>query len=330
MQPQAGACQRIEELGLRRVGYESLHITVARLEKFQEHAPKVAWQPIRDVIEDLRAAKSAEEIASLRKAVAVSDGAIAHAYAVAAPGMTEAELAWRLEAWMRENGAESLAFTIIVAAGENSALPHHHPGPRPIRAGEPITIDLGAVVEGYHSDVTRTFSLGPVVEQPEEYTRVWQLVDRAREAAIAALLPGVSGKEADAAARDLIDAAGHQEHFGHGTGHGVGLEIHEAPRMSKIAPDTPLPLGCAVTVEPGVYLPDRFGVRIEDLVVLGPEGAEVLTQVASMPVVLPRAGGRRDGRRMIPWTSATSIEAGRARASGPPGCPWQPSSSRAC
>jgi len=286
-QPQQGACERITELGLRKVGFEALQVTVARLDKFQEHAPEVEWISTRDLVENLRAAKAPVEIEALRRAVAVSDGAIAHAYAMAAPGMTEAELAWRLEVWMREHGAEKLAFDIIVAAGENSSRPHHHPSQRPLRAGEPITIDLGAVVEGYHSDVTRTFSIGPVIEQAEEYDRVWHLVDRARQAAIAALQPGVSGKQADQAARDPITAAGHGEHFGHGTGHGVGLEIHEGPRLSKIAPETPLPVGCAVTVEPGVYLPERFGVRIEDLVVLGPDGAEVLTQVANMPVVMP-------------------------------------------
>lgn len=275
----------IRELGATRVGYEAEHMTVSQLAKFQGKAPEVDWVPLTGLVERLRLAKSPAELAALRRALALADRAMEHAWAVAAPGMTERELAWRIEVFMREHGAQAVAFELIVGAGENGALPHHTPGDRPIAAGEPIVVDIGARLDGYHSDLTRTFSLGPA--RDPEYATVWQVVEDANQAGRAALRAGATGREVDRAARAVIEAAGYGEAFGHGLGHGVGLQIHESPRLSPAADDTPLVEGTVVTIEPGIYLPGRFGVRIEDVARIGPHGAEILTQVAKPMVVEP-------------------------------------------
>ena len=267
-----------------RIGLEAEHVTLAQRDKLVEKIPGAAWVPVAGLVEGLRMVKSEAERAVMRRALALADAAMEHAWGVARPGMTERELAWRIERFMREHGAEAVAFDLIVAAGENGALPHHTPGERPIGAGEPIVVDIGARVDGYHSDLTRTFTLGPPSD-PEVET-IWRLVEAANAAGRAALRAGASGRAVDRAARAVIEAAGHGEHFGHGLGHGVGLEIHEGPRLSPVADETPLPAGALVTIEPGVYLPGRFGVRIEDVARVGEAGAEVLTGVAK-PLSVP-------------------------------------------
>jgi len=190
------------------------------------------------------------------------------------PGMTGQEAAWEIEAYMRTHGASKIAFDLIVAAGPNGALPHARASDQIIRPGEPIVVDIGCVVDGYCSDMTRTFCLG----RPEaRYLEVWNLVLQAQEAAEAGLRAGLSGVEADALARQVIQAAGYGEQFGHGLGHGVGLAIHERPRASRLSTDI-LAAGMSLTVEPGIYLPGEFGVRLEDLVIIRQEGVEVLTR----------------------------------------------------
>jgi Xaa-Pro aminopeptidase len=235
------------------------------------------------VVEPHRAVKTEAEIDRIRAAVDLGDRAMELAYATAAPGMTERELAWRLERFMRESGAECLAFDVIVGAGEDGALPHHSPGDRPIRAAEPIVIDLGARIDGYNGDLTRTFSLGAAADG--EYMAVYGVVDRACQASKEALKAGVSCRALDEVARAVIREAGYGDYFGHGLGHGVGLNVHEAPRLGPAADDDVLREGMVVTIEPGIYLPGRFGVRIEDLVVVRADGAEVLSGARKNPVI---------------------------------------------
>jgi Xaa-Pro aminopeptidase len=189
-------------------------------------------------------------------------------------GRTERELMNAAHQRMRELGAEDPAFPAIVAAGENSALPHHESSHREVRRDELLLIDMGAVVDGYCSDCTRTLTTGDGV--PEEARAVYELVRSAQETALAGIRAGVSAREADAAARGPIAAAGHGDHFGHGLGHGVGIDVHEVPRLSRKS-DEQLEPGDVVTVEPGVYLSGRFGVRIEDLVTVTEDGCRNLS-----------------------------------------------------
>jgi Xaa-Pro aminopeptidase len=183
---------------------------------------------------------------------------------------------------MRTKGAEGLSFDIIVAAGPNGALPHAHPGPRPLQAGDVVVVDMGCVIDGYVSDLTRTFSLGQ--PGPEDYLTVWQVVYQAQQNALQNLKAGMSSKEADALARDVIKEAGYGDYFGHSLGHGIGLAVHELPRLSYTV-EAPLPNNAVVTVEPGIYLPNRFGVRIEDVAYLTDSGATVLSSAPNIAQV---------------------------------------------
>ena len=213
--------------------------------------------------------KEPAEVERIAAACAVADRALAALLPEIRPGMTEAALAWRLETLMREGGAEALAFDVAALAGPQAALPHGSPGARRVRAGQVLLFDFGAQVAGYRSDMTRTFFVGE--PRPRDLA-IHELVARAQAAAIAYLEASLAagtvpnGRAADAAARDTIAAAGHGEHFGHGTGHGIGLATHEAPSLSRVASEAPLPSPTVFSVEPGVYLDGRTGVRIEDLV----------------------------------------------------------------
>lgn len=184
---------------------------------------------------------------------------------------------------MRQAGAEAVAFDITVASGANSALPHHHPGDRLLQPGDIIVVDLGAQVNGYKSDLTRTFYLGEPAD--DTFWIIYETVRQAHRAAIEGIRAGVTGKAIDSLARDLITAAGYGEHFGHGTGHSVGLEIHEEPRFSKLAETTIIPAGAVMTVEPGIYVPGFGGVRIEDLVVVTEEGCNYLSAAPQSPLI---------------------------------------------
>lgn len=272
--------------GAVKVGLEGQVVTLSQLQDFREKVPGIEWQATTGLVEQQRAVKSESEVEALKRAIALSDAAMARAFEIARPGMTEAALAWALELYMREHGAEGMPFDIIVGAGENSALPHYRAGNRVIQAGDPIVIDMGATLDGYHSDITRTFTIGPATDP--DYDRVYAIVDEANRTAMAGLRVGQTGSEADALGRKVIEGAGYGEQFGHSLGHGVGLEIHEGPRLSQQAGPTPLAAGMVFTVEPGIYLPGRFGVRIEDMVVLRDGGAQVLTQ-APKPVILEPA-----------------------------------------
>lgn len=267
----------------RRVGFEAEHVTVAQLEQLQE-AAAVEWVPTRRLVEEVRGVKDADELARIEAAVALADRCFEHILPRLKPGVTEREIAWRMEVFMRENGAEALAFPSIVASGPNGAMPHARPTDKPLAAGEFVTLDFGCVWQGYCSDMTRTVFLG---EPTDRHRELYDLVLRAQETGVAAVRPGRSGKEVDGAARDVIARAGYGDHFGHGLGHGLGLEVHEeVPRLSTRS-ETVLAPGMVCSVEPGVYLPGWGGIRIEDLVVVTEDGCRILTKSPKQLLCLP-------------------------------------------
>jgi len=235
------------------------------------------------LVERLRAVKDEDEIALLREACAIGDRALAELFPTIRPGRTEREIGRDLESRMVDHGADGVAFETIVATGPNSAIPHHRPTGRAVAAGDFLKIDFGALYRGYHADCTRTVVVGA---EPEQWQRdVHDLVRAAQRAGRHALAPGVDARDVDAAARDLIKAAGHGDQFTHGLGHGVGLEIHEAPTVGY-ATEARLADRMPVTVEPGVYLPGRGGVRIEDTLVVRDGGPELLTTAPKDLLVL--------------------------------------------
>jgi Xaa-Pro aminopeptidase len=269
-----------------RLGFDETRTTVAQHRRLGELLP-VGWElvPCTGLITDLRLVKEACEIERMRAAAQLADEALAGVLEGGLAGHTEREIAIELELRMRRLGAEGPAFASIVAAGAHAALPHAQPRDREIPRDSLVTIDWGAEYEGYCSDCTRTYATGEGIS--ERAREVYAVVLAAQEAGLAALAPGRSGTAVDAAARTVIEAAGLGERFGHGLGHGVGMEIHEAPRLSRTAGETPLPAGCVVTVEPGVYIPGELGVRIEDLVFVAEGAQEVLTGLPKTLAVVP-------------------------------------------
>jgi Xaa-Pro aminopeptidase len=229
------------------------------------------------MVERFRAVKEAGEIARIRAASELADEALRGVLERGLVGRTERDVAIELEFRMRRLGAEAPSFPSIIAAGAHAALPHAEPRDEEIPPDVLLTIDWGALNEGYCSDCTRTFATGEAIS--DQAREIYALVLRAQERGLAALKAGPTGREVDALAREVIEQAGHGEHFGHGLGHGVGMDIHEGPRLSRTAGDEPLRAGNVVTVEPGVYLPDRLGVRIEDLVAVQEDASDVLTSL---------------------------------------------------
>lgn len=263
---------RTTDLNIRRLGFEAGSTTVAERDDLAGKLPGVELAPTSSVIEDLRRVKDKDEIAALRRAIAVADEAFVWLLDRLGPGSTEREVALDLEIHMRSTGADEISFDPIVGSGPLSAHIHHTPSDRAFEKGDLVLVDFGARVDGYCSDMTRTVVLGPATD---EQAGVYGLVLAAHEAGIAALRAGVGGAEADAAARDLIEDAGRGADFGHGLGHGVGLDIHEGPRLHRISEDT-LRAGDVVTIEPGVYTDGWGGIRIEDCVLVSKDSAEVL------------------------------------------------------
>jgi Xaa-Pro aminopeptidase len=260
---------------LSRAAYES-HLLVADvLETLTTALPTVTFRPLRSVIEtELRAVKDEHEIAETRQAVRLAEKAFDLLRASLAPGMTELEAAWELERAVRRFGGAGLSFPAIVAVGDRAALPHYHPHRTPIGEKGLLLVDWGAQTEaGYRSDLTRTLLLSP---PGRKFETIYRTVLQAQQRAIRAIRPGQKCRVVDAKARDFLAQAGFGKWFGHGLGHGIGLEIHEAPRFSPTS-DTELKPGMIVTVEPGVYLPGQGGVRIEDDVLVTPDGCEVLS-----------------------------------------------------
>ncbi len=272
------------ERGVRRMAFEAHDVTVELHETLATTAGEsVELMPLGRAVEGLRSVKDEDEIALLREACAIGDRALTELTATIAPGRTERAIARELESRLLDHGASGLSFETIVATGANSAIPHHQPTDAVVVRGDLLKIDFGALYDGYHADCTRTFVVGaqPVAWQRELHA----VVREAQRAGRHALAPGADVREVDAAARDVIVAAGFGDRFTHGLGHGVGLEIHEAPLMGytatgRLAHRTP------VTVEPGVYLPGRGGVRIEDTLVVRDGGPELLTTTPKDLLVL--------------------------------------------
>lgn len=273
--------EMLSAAGVKKLGFESQHLTVAQYEEWRKVTEEVEWVPTKEMVEKIRMVKSPREVEAIRKAVSLADEAFTHICRHIRPGMTEREVAWELEAYMRTHGAEKLSFDIIIASGPNGALPHAKASDRVIREGEPIVMDLGCVVDGYCSDLTRTIVLG---EPDERFREIYEVVLRAQLEAEKGIKAGVTGKEADAIARRIIEDAGYGEQFGHGLGHGVGLAVHEKPTASRLSEDT-LEAGCVLTVEPGIYISGWGGVRIEDMVLVKEDGVEVLTQAPKEGIV---------------------------------------------
>ncbi|GLX06920.1 aminopeptidase P family protein [Microbispora sp. NBRC 16548] len=266
--------------GAARVAVEADHMPVGLFQRLSaEHA---GLNPVGGLVEAVRAVKDEGEIAALRRACAITGEAFSLVVERIAPGVTEREIARWLEAAMVELGADKPAFDSIVASGPNGSIPHHSPSDRPVERGDLVTMDFGARYDGYHADMTRTVAVGP----PAAWQRdLYDLVRQAQRAGRHAVRPGATAHEVDAAARDVIAEAGHAERFGHGLGHGVGLEIHELPflgpgRTGRLEDRVP------ITVEPGVYLPGRGGVRIEDTLVTRGDGPELLTLTTKELLVL--------------------------------------------
>jgi len=261
-----------------RLGFDEAHLTVKGHRRLKELLGE-GWTlvPCAGAVERMRAVKDAGEIERIRAAAQLADAALRELLEGGLVARSERDVAIELELRMRRLGAEAPSFPSIVAAGAHGALPHAQPGPAEIPRDVLVTIDWGALHEGYCSDCTRTYATGEGISARAR--EVYELVLRAQERGLAAVRAGPSGREVDAVARAVIEEAGEGEHFGHGLGHGVGMEIHEAPRLSRTAGEDPLLAGQVVTVEPGVYLPGVLGVRIEDLVVIGEGSQEVLTSL---------------------------------------------------
>jgi Xaa-Pro aminopeptidase len=260
--------------GSLRLGFEDDHVTVRRHARLREVIPdRIELVPAGGVVEELRAVKDAGEIERVRAAAALADAVYAFVREHGIVGRTEREVAVALEQEMRRLGAEAPSFPSIVASGERGALPHAVPADVPIERGTLVTLDLGARLDGYCSDCTRTWATGGL---DDDLAELYETVRRAQQAALEAVRPGAVGSAVDAVARDLIAAVGHSEHFGHGLGHGVGLDVHEEPRLARTS-DARLAAGNVVTVEPGIYLAGRGGARIEDLVAVARDGGDVLS-----------------------------------------------------
>ena len=262
--------ERLGELAEAPVTFEADHLTVSAHEAIARAG--LALVPTAGVVRRFRAVKDDSELDAIRRAARILMDAFDRLAGERLAGRTEAEVAWWMERALREEGADGLAFDVIVASGPNAAVPHHHPGARDIEPGETVIVDAGARVDGYRSDCTRTFATGPL---SEELQGAYAVCRAAQEEALGAVRAGAGARELDAIARGRIEESGMAEVL-HGLGHGVGLEIHEAPRLADTSEDT-VEVGNVVTVEPGVYLSGRGGVRIEDLVIVTDDGAEVLT-----------------------------------------------------
>ncbi len=268
--------QAIAEQGLSisRLGFEGDFLTYADFGKLRQALPQVEPVSCSELIDDLRAVKDPGEIELIRQAVRIADQSFNSILQSLQIGQTEEEIAVEMEFQMRRAGASGRSFDFIVASGWRSALPHGVASTKKVQAGEFLTLDFGAVYQGYCSDITRTLFLG---EPDERQREIYDLVLAANRAGIETVRPGRTGKEVDAVVRRLIEAAGYGQNFGHGLGHSVGLAIHEGPNLNT-REERVLEPGMTVTVEPGVYIPGWGGVRIEDLVVVTESGCEVLTR----------------------------------------------------
>lgn len=267
--------QLVAEHNVKRIAFESEYITVDLLNKWEADL-SVEFVPTKNWVLDMRMTKSNKELELIARAAELTDLALADVMLKIKPGIKEIELALELEYTMRKMGAEDVSFKPIIGSGPRGALPHARAGQRQLTKGDFVVIDMGCIYKGYCSDMTRTFLLGQPTNKQLE---IYNLVLKAQQTALEAIKPGMSGKQIDKIARDIITDAGYGDYFGHGLGHGVGLEVHEEPRLSLVSEHQLAP-GMVVTVEPGVYLPDWGGVRIEDLVAVTDTGYEVFSHTS--------------------------------------------------
>jgi Xaa-Pro aminopeptidase len=271
----AGLWHQLAQLPQVQVaGFESAHLPHRDFQRLLEAGSRWQWRPTVDLVETLRERKDADEVALIEQAAGVATSALEHVLSCIAVGMTEFEIAGTLEKALRDAGSEGFPFPSIVASGPRSALPHARSSDRRLGRGEFLLIDFGAEAGGYCADVTRTVVVG---QASDEQRAMYDVVRVANERAVAAVRPGMSGRDADAIARGYIERCGYGDLFGHSLGHGLGLEVHEAPRLARTAEGT-LPEGAVVTIEPGLYQPGWGGVRIEDDVHLAPDSTRVLTR----------------------------------------------------
>jgi Xaa-Pro aminopeptidase len=270
------------DLKLKKVGFESDHIPFAiylqLCKTLVDGQYKSQLMPTKGLVESIRAVKEPEEIKSIVEAVKLADAAFSHARSIIRPGANEKEIAWELEKFIREMGSEPLPFDIIVASGSNAALPHAKPSGKVILESEPVVIDLGARVNGYCSDLSRTFFLGC---GDKTFSKIYDIVLGAQLTALTAIVADMNGDQADRLARTVVEEAGYGDAFGHGLGHGVGLETHESPRLGPNSSDLLID-GMVFTIEPGIYIPDWGGVRIEDTVVMENGRVKALSRAEKM------------------------------------------------
>ena len=277
---QQAAVEALDRLAFRSSGFESAHLTVADLETLCDLAPTIAWKGGKERVESLRARKDASEIAQIREAISIAERAFAMFCPMLRPEDCEKELCDNLEMYIRRAGGQCASFPSIVAVGERAALPHAPPTDRRVSEAGLLLVDWGASGAFYKSDLTRVLATRKISPKLE---KVYAVVLKAQERALRAIRPGVKASEIDAEARSAISAAGFGQFFGHGLGHGIGLQVHEAPALRQNSTAI-LEEGMVVTVEPGIYLPGWGGVRIEDDVLVTPDGCEVLTHVPKDPV----------------------------------------------
>lgn len=270
-----------ESLGIKKLGFEQQHVSYQYYSEFSKYA-KAHLVPLSGVVEKLRMFKSESEIAILKKAAEISDAAFSHILTVIRPGITEIEIANELEFHMRKLGATSSSFDMIVASGVRSSLPHGVASEKVVEQGDMITLDFGAYYNGYCSDMTRTIAVG---EPDPKLKEIYAIVSGALEHALAGIKAGMTGKEADALTRDYISEKGYGEYYGHGMGHGIGLYIHEDifmnPKCEQLIEE-----GMVLTVEPGIYIPNLGGVRIEDDIILKKDGIEIITKSNKELIIL--------------------------------------------
>ncbi|CAG7612634.1 Aminopeptidase YpdF [Paenibacillus solanacearum] len=273
----------LTKAGVARLGFEQNDLTYGAYRDYAEKLAGIELVPTDGLVETLRMIKDESELAVMQEAADLADRTYTYVLGVIQSGMKELDVALELETFMRKNGATSTSFETIVASGERSALPHGKASDRVIGTNEFVKLDYGAYYKGYCSDITRTVVLGKPTDKHRE---IYDIVLEAQLAALEQIRPGMTGKEADAVARDIITRYGYGDHFGHGLGHGLGMEVHEAPRLSRLG-DIVLKPGMTVTVEPGIYLPGFGGVRIEDDIVITETGNRRLTQSSKDLIVLP-------------------------------------------
>ncbi len=275
----------LEENKIEKIYTETERLSVSLLSQLRKIFSPIKITPsqkLENTINNLRSVKEREEVENIKKAQAIAEDAFNHILTFIKPGVTEKQIALELDFYMLSHGAEAISFETIAVTGEKTSMPHGVPEEKEIKEGDFITMDFGAVYKGYHSDMTRTIAVGSVTDEQRE---IYNIVLKAQENALSILKKGFGCAEADKAARDIIAEAGYGEYFGHGTGHGVGVEIHESPNLSPRSTQK-LKAGNVVTVEPGIYIPGKFGVRIEDMALITETGYENLTSTPKELIIL--------------------------------------------